>query len=144
MVRDAIMKANFRSILSAILRAPIIILSKNATAKMPMWRCGRSRDGGRPAGRELCGRAGKLSWHPRTRKNSCVAVRATMASLFTDRAISYRADRGFDHLKIALSRRRAEDGAFGQGVLRRDVHGRHGIRFPECRSHQRLRGAWAK
>ena len=31
------------------------------------------------------------------------AVRATMASLFTDRAISYRADRGFDHLKIALS-----------------------------------------
>lgn len=32
-----------------------------------------------------------------------VAVRATMASLFTDRAISYRADRGFDHLKIALS-----------------------------------------
>jgi pyruvate, water dikinase len=32
-----------------------------------------------------------------------VAVRATMASLFTDRAISYRADRGFDHLKIGLS-----------------------------------------
>lgn len=31
------------------------------------------------------------------------AVRATMASLFTDRAISYRADKGFDHLKIALS-----------------------------------------
>lgn len=31
------------------------------------------------------------------------AVRATMASLFTNRAISYRADRGFDHLKIALS-----------------------------------------
>jgi len=31
------------------------------------------------------------------------AVRATMASLFTDRAISYRADRGFDHLRIALS-----------------------------------------
>ncbi len=31
------------------------------------------------------------------------AVRATMASLFTDRAISYRDDRGFDHFKIALS-----------------------------------------
>jgi pyruvate,water dikinase len=31
------------------------------------------------------------------------AVRATMASLFTDRAISYRTDRGFDHMKIALS-----------------------------------------
>ncbi len=36
-------------------------------------------------------------------KEVAVAVRATMASLFTDRAISYRADRGFDHLKIALS-----------------------------------------
>jgi len=31
------------------------------------------------------------------------AVRATMASLFTDRAISYRQDRGFDHFKIGLS-----------------------------------------
>ncbi len=31
------------------------------------------------------------------------AVRASMASLFTDRAISYRADKGFDHLTIALS-----------------------------------------
>lgn len=27
----------------------------------------------------------------------------TMASLFTDRAISYRADRGFNHMKVALS-----------------------------------------
>jgi len=31
------------------------------------------------------------------------AVIWTMASLFTDRAISYRADRGFDHMKVALS-----------------------------------------
>ncbi len=31
------------------------------------------------------------------------AVRATMASLFTDRAISYRHDRGFDHFKVGLS-----------------------------------------
>ncbi|MBI2889027.1 MAG: phosphoenolpyruvate synthase [Candidatus Liptonbacteria bacterium] len=31
------------------------------------------------------------------------ATRAAMASLFTNRAISYRADKGFDHLKIALS-----------------------------------------
>ena len=36
-------------------------------------------------------------------KELIVAARATMASLFTDRAISYRADRGFDHLRIALS-----------------------------------------
>ncbi len=32
-----------------------------------------------------------------------VAARATMASLFTDRAISYRADKHFDHLDVALS-----------------------------------------
>lgn len=31
------------------------------------------------------------------------ACRRCFASLFTDRAISYRADKGFDHLKIALS-----------------------------------------
>ena len=31
------------------------------------------------------------------------AVRADMASLFTDRAISYRVDKKFDHLKVALS-----------------------------------------
>ena len=32
-----------------------------------------------------------------------VAVRAAMASLFTDRAISYRVDKGFDHFQVALS-----------------------------------------
>jgi pyruvate,water dikinase len=31
------------------------------------------------------------------------AVRQCMASLFTDRAISYRVDRGFDHMAVALS-----------------------------------------
>lgn len=31
------------------------------------------------------------------------ALKRCFASLFTDRAISYRADKGFDHLKIALS-----------------------------------------
>ena len=31
------------------------------------------------------------------------AVRAAMASLFTDRAISYRVDKGFDHFQVALS-----------------------------------------
>ena len=31
------------------------------------------------------------------------ACRRCFASLFTDRAISYRADKGFDHQKIALS-----------------------------------------
>ncbi|MBI2474715.1 MAG: phosphoenolpyruvate synthase [Candidatus Taylorbacteria bacterium] len=31
------------------------------------------------------------------------ATKAAMASLFTDRAISYRVDKGFDHFKVALS-----------------------------------------
>ncbi len=36
-------------------------------------------------------------------ENLIIAVRKCIASLFTDRAISYRQDKGFDHLKIALS-----------------------------------------
>ena len=36
-------------------------------------------------------------------ENLFIAVRKCIASLFTDRAISYRQDKGFDHLKIALS-----------------------------------------
>ncbi len=36
-------------------------------------------------------------------KNILNAVRACFASLFTDRAISYRVDKGFDHFAIALS-----------------------------------------
>jgi pyruvate,water dikinase len=36
-------------------------------------------------------------------ENLLISVRKCIASLFTDRAISYRQDKGFDHLKIALS-----------------------------------------
>ncbi|MFZ3043525.1 MAG: phosphoenolpyruvate synthase [Minisyncoccia bacterium] len=39
----------------------------------------------------------------RGEKNVVRATIWTMASLFTDRAISYRADKGFDHMKVALS-----------------------------------------
>ena len=53
------------------------------------------------------------------------AAHSCFASLFTDRAISYRARLGYDHLKVALSRRRAADGALRQGELRRDLHARH-------------------
>lgn len=35
--------------------------------------------------------------------NVVEATRAAIASLFTDRAISYRVDKGFDHFKVALS-----------------------------------------
>jgi len=36
-------------------------------------------------------------------KKVIIAIRAAFASLFTDRAISYRVDKGFDHFDIALS-----------------------------------------
>lgn len=39
----------------------------------------------------------------RGEKDLLKAVKACIASLFTNRAISYRADKGFDHFKIALS-----------------------------------------
>ncbi|MCX7778715.1 MAG: phosphoenolpyruvate synthase [Patescibacteria group bacterium] len=39
----------------------------------------------------------------RGEKELLLAVKKCLASLFTDRAISYREDMGFDHLKVALS-----------------------------------------
>lgn len=36
-------------------------------------------------------------------ENVIIAARKAMASLFTDRAISYRVDKGFDHFQVALS-----------------------------------------
>lgn len=36
-------------------------------------------------------------------ENTLVAIKKAMASLFNDRAISYRVDKGFDHFKVALS-----------------------------------------
>ncbi len=44
------------------------------------------------------------------------------ASLFTDRAISYRVDKGFDHFKNRPQHRRATHGPFGSRVFRRDVY----------------------
>src|SRR3990167_6384511 len=35
--------------------------------------------------------------------DAMLAIRTAMASLFNDRAISYRVDKGFDHFKVALS-----------------------------------------
>lgn len=48
------------------------------------------------------------------------ACRRCYASLFTDRAISYRQARGFDHLKVALSigiQRMARSDTWGSGVM---------------------------
>ena len=67
-----------------------------------MWRSGRRP---RP---KTC----RMRRLPASRKRSLIsrgaehvikAVRKCIASLFTNRAISYRVDKGFDHFKIALS-----------------------------------------
>ena len=69
-------------------------------------RCGRGgaleRHGGGPARGELRRTAGDLPQHPR-RDALLDACRRCYASLFTDRAITYRQAKGFDHMKVALS-----------------------------------------
>ena len=61
----------------------------------------------------------------RARRSLLDAVRRCLASLFTDRAISYRIDQGFDHFKVALSVGVHEDGARRPRCPRRDVLARH-------------------
>ena len=68
------------------------------------------------------------------------ACRQCFASLFTDRAISYRVDHGFDHFAVAPVDRRAADGALRPRRRRRDVHARHRERLPRRGAdQQRLR-----
>ena len=62
------------------------------------------------------------------------------ASLWTDRAISYRTAKGFDHFDVALVDRNSADGAFGYRVFGRDVYARYGERFSRCGRHQRCVG----
>ena len=65
------------------------------------------------------------------------ACRRCFASLFTDRAISYRVDKGFDHFKIALSigvQRMVRSDLATSG---RHVLDRHRNRLSRCRADQR-------
>jgi pyruvate,water dikinase len=102
-------------------------------------RCRRAqqRHGGGFAGCELRRPAGDLS----ECAGRCLALlehcRRSFASLFTDRAISYRVDKGFDHSLIALVHRRAAHGALGPRLGGRHVHHRHRDRLPRRRAHQR-------
>ena len=70
------------------------------------------------------------------------ACKRCFASLFTDRAISYRADKGFDQVSIALSIGRAAHGAGGSRRLRGDVLHRYRDRLPRRRADQRR--LWAR
>ena len=53
------------------------------------------------------------------------ACRHCLASLFTDRAISYRVDEGFDHLAVALSIGVQQMVRSDLGAAGGDVHPRH-------------------
>ena len=68
------------------------------------------------------------------------ACRRCFASIFTDRAIVYRLDNGFDHFKVASVGGGHEDGALRPRRQRRDLHPRHRIRLPRRGlRHRRLR-----
>jgi len=102
MVRDAIMKANFpvdleRDIAGAYHNFIEKRYGKDADVAVRSSATAEDLPGASFAGEQ------ESYLGIRGPKELLVAARATMASLFTDRAISYRADRGFDHLKIALS-----------------------------------------
>ncbi|MEI9892527.1 MAG: PEP/pyruvate-binding domain-containing protein [Chthoniobacter sp.] len=70
------------------------------------------------------------------------ACRRCFASLFTDRAISYRADKGYDHAEVALSVGVQRMVRSDPGRVGRDVHPRYGERIPGCRADQC--GLWAR
>ena len=57
-----------------------------------------------------------------------VAVKHVFASLFNDRAISYRVHQGYDH-RGWRSPPGCKDGPFRSGLVRRDVLYRYRIRF---------------
>ena len=82
--------------------------SRLSQARGRIWAQRRRRraqlgHGGGPAFGELCRPARKLSQRARRGRALFDACRRCFASLFTDRAISYRIDKGFDHFKVALS-----------------------------------------
>lgn len=70
--------------------------------------------------------------------------RRCFASLFTDRAISYRADKGFDHEKIALSvgvQRMVRSDLAASGVM---YHARYRERVPRRGAHECRLWPWRK
>lgn len=62
-------------------------------------------------------------------ENLLHAVKEVFASLYNDRAISYRQQRGFKHARSGALGRYPENGAFRSRVFRRHVYPRYGIRF---------------
>ena len=100
-IREAILATSFPD----ALRNEILARLRSACAQAATRRGRRSqeqRHGRGFAGSQFCRTTGNVSERSRTAR-LIDACRRCFASLFTDRAISYRADKGFDHHKIALS-----------------------------------------
>ena len=68
----------------------------------------------------------------------CTAMHEVFASLFNDRAISYRVHQGFDHSAVALSAGVQHMVRSDLGAERRHVHARHRLRLPRRGVHHRL------
>jgi pyruvate,water dikinase len=71
-------------------------------------------------------------------------MKEVFASLYNDRAISYRVHKGFAHADVALSAGRAAHGALRPGRRRRDVHHRHRIGLQGRGLHHQPATAWAR
>ena len=65
------------------------------------------------------------------------ACRRCFASIFTDRAISYRIDNGFDHFKVALSVGVMKMVQRRPCLKRRDFYARYRVGISRCRVHHR-------
>ena len=72
------------------------------------------------------------------------ACRRCFASIFTDRAISYRIDNGFDHFKVALSVAVMKMVRSDLAAQRRHLHARYRIRLSRRGLRHRLSTASAK
>ena len=86
----------------------------------------------------FAGQQESLSERPGRVRSCWIACKRCFASLYTDRAISYRVDKGFDHFKVGLSIGVQQHGAVGSGRLGRDVLDRYRDRLPRRRADQRL------
>ena len=143
MVRDAIMKANFpvdleREIAGAYHNFIEKRYGKNADVAVRSSATAEDLPGASFAGEQesYLGIRGAKGAARRRARDDGVFIHGSRDLVPRRPRIRPFEDRAFG--------RRAENGAFRQGVLRRDVHARHGIRFSERGFDQRFVGSWAK
>ena len=84
--------------------------------------------------------AGDLPQRARRSSTCSRRMHEVFASLFNDRAISYRVHKGFDHDAVALSAGVQHMVRSDLGASRRHVHARHRLGLPRRGVHHRLVG----